>query len=74
MLPRILEPEVMDTAEDAADYDSMDHSEVNPRFVEHWGMACRSEGLPPDAPLKMLDVGTGTARIPLQFCRPFPRP
>ena len=73
MLPRILEPEVMDTAEDAADYDSMDHSEVNRRFVEHWGMACRSEGLALDAPLKMLDVGTGTARIPIEFCRRFPQ-
>ena len=33
MLPRVLEPEVMDTAEEARDYDTMDHSEVNRRFV-----------------------------------------
>ena len=33
MLPRALEPEVMDTDEDARDYDSMDHREVNRRFV-----------------------------------------
>ena len=28
MLPRVLEPEVMDTPEEAKDYDEMDHSEV----------------------------------------------
>ena len=33
MLQGVLEPEVMDTAEEARDYDSMDHSEVNRRFV-----------------------------------------
>ena len=33
MLPRTLEPEVMDTAEEAVDYDAMDHGEVNRRFV-----------------------------------------
>ena len=34
MLPRTLEPEVMDTVEEAVDYDSMDHSAVNTLFVE----------------------------------------
>jgi hypothetical protein len=34
MLDRILEPEFMDTAEEARDYDSMDHAEVNRRFVD----------------------------------------
>ena len=33
MLDRILEPEVMDTAEEARDYDSMDHSTVNDLFA-----------------------------------------
>jgi hypothetical protein len=33
MLPRILEPEVMDSAEDAAEYDSMYHAAVNEVFV-----------------------------------------
>jgi len=32
-LARILEPEVMDSPDDAADYNSMDHREVNQRFV-----------------------------------------
>ena len=33
MLKRVLEPEVMDTPEEAIAYDEMDHSEVNRRFV-----------------------------------------
>ena len=33
-LERILEPEVMDSPEEATNYDSMDHREVNRRFVE----------------------------------------
>ena len=35
MLPRTLEPEVMDTPDDARDYDAMDHAEVNRLFVDH---------------------------------------
>ncbi len=72
MLPRTLEPEVMDTAEEAADYDAMDHSEVNRRFVDDWGTASRAMGHPASATLRMLDVGTGTALIPIEFCRSFP--
>ncbi len=33
-LGRTLEPEVMDTVEEAVDYDSMDHSTVNHAFVQ----------------------------------------
>ena len=33
MLSRVLEPEVMDTPEEARDYDSMDHAAVNRLFV-----------------------------------------
>lgn len=69
MLPRILEPEVMDTAEEAEDYDSMDHSEVNRRFVDDWWVACRESIGVRNPPLQMLDVGTGTALIPIEFCR-----
>ncbi len=69
MLPRTLEPEVMDTQEDASEYNSMNHSEVNRRFVEHWGLANQRKGISPDAPQSMLDVGTGTARIPIEFCQ-----
>ena len=32
-LARILEPEVMDSPQEAADYDAMDYREVNERFV-----------------------------------------
>lgn len=68
MLSRILEPEVMDSEAEAVDYDSMDHSEVNRRFVDHL-LACRlpDEGTA-DQPLRILDVGTGTALIPLELC------
>lgn len=68
MLPRVLEPEVMDSEAEAVDYDSMDHSEVNRRFVDHL-LECRlpDEGTL-DQPLHILDVGTGTALIPLELC------
>ncbi|RLS51807.1 MAG: class I SAM-dependent methyltransferase [Planctomycetota bacterium] len=73
MLTRVLEPEVMDTAEEAADYDSMDHAAVNRCFVEDWGQFCQCQGLDPTAEQRMLDVGTGTALIPIEFARQFPR-
>jgi ubiquinone/menaquinone biosynthesis C-methylase UbiE len=61
-LPRTPETEVMDTAQEAADYDAMDHGEVNARFVD--------DLLALGAPRKrVLDVGTGTALIPLELCR-----
>lgn len=69
MLPRVLEPEVMDTAEEAEDYDSMDHSQVNQRFVEDWHTARLRTGPLPQT--RLLDVGTGTALIPIEYCRRF---
>jgi ubiquinone/menaquinone biosynthesis C-methylase UbiE len=60
MIPRVLEPEAMDTAEEAGDYDAMDHSGVNERFVLdflNWHGRCRGG--------EILDVGTGPARIPI---------
>ncbi len=62
MLPRVLEPEVMDTAEEARDYDAMDHSAVNTLFAENF-LAAWSARSP------ILDVGTGTAQIPIEICR-----
>src|SRR5438309_5505783 len=62
MLPRILEPEVMDTPEEARDYDAMDHSTVNRVFVEDF-LAQWDGGNP------ILDLGTGTAQIPIELCR-----
>ena len=60
MIERVLEPEAMETAEEVRQYDAMDHSEVNRRFVHDFLAvhgSCRG-GL-------ILDVGTGTARIPI---------
>jgi ubiquinone/menaquinone biosynthesis C-methylase UbiE len=63
MLPRVLEPEVMDTPEEARDYDAMDHSTVNRVFVDDFLAACPNPGE------RILDVGTGTAQIPSALCR-----
>lgn len=62
MLPRVLEPEVMDSAEEARDYDAMDHALVNRAFVADFLAAW--PGYNP-----VLDVGTGTAQIPIELCR-----
>ncbi|MBW3541981.1 MAG: class I SAM-dependent methyltransferase [Planctomycetes bacterium] len=65
MLPRTLEPEVMDTPAEARDYDAMDHGEVNRIFVDDLLRAAAE--LP--AVAAVLDVGTGTAQIPIELCR-----
>jgi cyclopropane fatty-acyl-phospholipid synthase-like methyltransferase len=65
MIPRILEPEVMDSAEEARDYDEMDHREVNARFAGDFQTAARAAGLPENA--RVLDLGTGTAQIPIEI-------
>jgi ubiquinone/menaquinone biosynthesis C-methylase UbiE len=68
MLTRILEPEVMDTPAEARDYDSMDHREVNRRFVDDL-LAAMREFWPEVLPAKLLDLGAGTAQIPIELCR-----
>ncbi len=73
-LKRILEPEVMDTAEEARDYNAMDHSAVNQQFVvELLSFACNSNGNVSDPGSvdlgDVLDLGTGTALIPIELCR-----
>src|SRR5260221_11576725 len=65
MLPRILEPEVMDTPEEARDYNAMDHAQVNRVFVADFLAVWDGRG-------PVLDVGTGTAQIPIEFCRQSP--
>lgn len=57
-MQRVLEPEVMDTWEDAIEYDSMDFTEVNMAFAKLAVELGPSTG-------DVLDVGTGTARIPI---------
>lgn len=83
MLERTLEPEVMDSAEDAREYNRMDHSAVNTQFVDHLlefmsanGKRLRTESDPAMSDLDdadviagMLDVGTGTALIPIELCK-----
>ena len=62
MLPRVLEPEVMDTEEEARDYDAMEHGDVNRSFA--WDFFAFAPPL-----RRVLDVGTGTALIPIELCR-----
>lgn len=74
MFERVLEPEVMDTMEEASAYDSMDHSKVNQLFVsdllsaaklildEHRKKQSASEWV------EVLDLGTGTALQPIELC------
>jgi ubiquinone/menaquinone biosynthesis C-methylase UbiE len=68
MLARVLEPEVMDSAEDAREYDSMDHAAVNAAFVADFvGAVADRRG-----PHTFLDLGVGTAQIPIALCRALP--
>jgi ubiquinone/menaquinone biosynthesis C-methylase UbiE len=64
-LPRTLEPEVMDSEQEANDYDAMDHAGVNARFCEDF-LAVHPR------PRRVLDVGTGTGLIPIELCRRTP--
>jgi ubiquinone/menaquinone biosynthesis C-methylase UbiE len=65
-LARVLETEVMDSADEARDYDSMDHGDVNRAFVADLLTEQRARGIPLDA--EILDLGTGTAQIPIELC------
>jgi ubiquinone/menaquinone biosynthesis C-methylase UbiE len=74
-LDRILELEVMDSPEEASDYNSMDHSEVNRRFVDDLLAAFALNPKSKIQNLKsadVLDLGTGTALIPIELCKKFP--
>ena len=66
MLSRVLEPEVMDSIEEAHDYDLMDHSQVNRAFVADFLSCWDGQG-------PVLDVGTGTAQIPIELCLHSPK-
>lgn len=66
MIARLLEPEVMDTPDEARYYDEMDHSAVNRAFAADFFSAF------PNAQNPVLDVGTGTAQIPIELCRQSP--
>ena len=60
-LPRVLETEVMDTPQAAMEYDSMDHAEANRSFAADL-LAAGGQG-------DLLDLGTGTAQIPVELIR-----
>ena len=59
-MKRVLEPEVMDTAEEADGYDEMDHSGPNRALVERL-LELGVHG-------RVLDIGTGPGHIPLLLC------
>jgi len=63
-MERVLEPEVMDTAEEADGYDAMDHTEANEAFVARL-MELGAGG-------RVLDIGTGPGHIPLLVCERIP--
>jgi ubiquinone/menaquinone biosynthesis C-methylase UbiE len=63
-MERVLEPEVMDTPEEAAEYDAMDNATANAAFVERL-VELRARG-------RMLDVGTGPGHIPFLVCERIP--
>jgi ubiquinone/menaquinone biosynthesis C-methylase UbiE len=65
-MDRILELEVMDTWLEATAYDAMDFTAVNMAF------ATDAIALDPNA-VKVLDIGTGTARIPILMCQARPQ-
>lgn len=62
MIDRELEPELMDDPDEAQAYDDMDHNAVNELFVQDM-LAVGEIGD------EVLDLGTGTARIPIELCR-----
>ena len=72
-LNRILEPEVMDSEREAQEYNDMDHSVVNQRFVEELFQFVRDQNsVGADGEIDLgdvLDLGTGTALIPIELCR-----
>jgi len=72
MIDRQLEAEAMDSVEEAREYDLMDHAVVNARFVADALDAASRLGPSDLRGQWVVDVGTGTARIPIEFCRVHP--
>ncbi|PMB04238.1 SAM-dependent methyltransferase, partial [Fischerella thermalis CCMEE 5273] len=62
-MERVLEPEVMDSLEEAIEYDAMDFTEVNSAFAQE------AIALGPSEQGVVLDAGTGTGRIPIIMCQ-----
>jgi ubiquinone/menaquinone biosynthesis C-methylase UbiE len=68
-LERTLESELMDTPAEAMAYDAMDHASVNRAFVDDLLAAVDSDSCLPSGLTEVLDLGTGTAQIPIELCR-----
>ncbi len=71
MLKRTLEPELMDTLEDAREYNRMDNTNVNRQFTDDliaFASRCQSAGYDGLA-IDVADLGTGTALVPIELCR-----
>jgi len=64
-LPRVLEPEVMSTAEEAGEYDEMDFSATDRLFAERAAQLARGASGPVEL---IADLGSGNAKIPLAMC------
>ncbi|MEY2747627.1 MAG: Demethylrebeccamycin-D-glucose O-methyltransferase [Planctomycetota bacterium] len=64
MIARVLEPEVMDTREEADGYDAMDHSAPNAAFARRM-LELGARG-------RVLDIGCGPGHIPLLLCEALP--
>ncbi len=62
MLPRTLEPEVMDGDHDADEYNNINHQQVNEAFAVDFLKL-------PNLGNDCLDLGTGTALIPIEICK-----
>ena len=67
MLSRVLEPEIMDTEKDAAEYDSIPNDDVNADFVEE------TLNLSSVNAIKLVDLGSGPASIPILFALKSPQ-
>jgi ubiquinone/menaquinone biosynthesis C-methylase UbiE len=68
-LPRVLEPEVMSTAEEAGEYDEMDFSATDQLFAERAAQLARGAS----ALVSLIaDLGSGNAKIPLAMCSLLP--
>ena len=68
-MKRTLEPEVMDTPEEADSYDAMDHSGPNEAFVARLLELVGPRGFPGG---RILDIGTGPGHIPLLIVERLP--
>jgi ubiquinone/menaquinone biosynthesis C-methylase UbiE len=65
MLERTLEPEVMDTEEDAREYEAIDNSVVNAELVEHALRIGPTEG-------RAVDIGAGPGHVAVLLARRAP--